>query len=90
MTKQEVVILIYIERDIDISKSMYICRHFRSVLFFLQIPHYRILLLLFTHGNPKSQKYFLGAVEKLIELKKEQLLPKVPVILKVRNPLNTI
>ncbi|XP_047476359.1 eukaryotic translation initiation factor 5-like [Penaeus chinensis] len=47
-----------------------------------QIPHYRILLLLFTHGNPKSQKYFLGAVEKLIELKKEQLLPKVPVILK--------
>ncbi|XP_066937360.1 eukaryotic translation initiation factor 5 [Macrobrachium rosenbergii] len=47
-----------------------------------QIPQYRILLLHFTHGNPKSQKYFIGAVEKLIELKKNVLLPRVPVILK--------
>ncbi|KAK8736895.1 hypothetical protein OTU49_004706 [Cherax quadricarinatus] len=47
-----------------------------------QIPQYRILLLLFTHGNPKSQKYFIGAVEKLIELNKDLLLPKVPMILK--------
>jgi len=47
-----------------------------------QIPQYRILLLLFTHGNPKSQKYFLGAIEKLVELKKDILLSKVPVILK--------
>ncbi|XP_050690968.1 eukaryotic translation initiation factor 5-like [Eriocheir sinensis] len=47
-----------------------------------QIPQYRILLLLFTHGNPKSQKYFIGAVEKLIELNKDSLLSKVPVIFK--------
>ncbi|XP_071539585.1 eukaryotic translation initiation factor 5 [Panulirus ornatus] len=47
-----------------------------------QIPQYRILLLLFTHGNPKSQKYFIGAVEKLIELNKDQLLSKVPMIFK--------
>lgn len=49
----------------------------------LQIPQYRILLLLFTHGNPKSQKYFIGAVEKLIEVNKDQLLAKVPMIFKV-------
>lgn len=47
-----------------------------------QIPVYRILLLHFTHGNPKAQKYFIGAVEKLIELKKSILIPRVPVILK--------
>ncbi|KAK3858661.1 hypothetical protein Pcinc_035167 [Petrolisthes cinctipes] len=47
-----------------------------------QIPLYRILLLLFTHGNPKSQKYFIGAVEKLIEVNKDQLLAKVPIIFK--------
>lgn len=47
-----------------------------------QIPQYRVLLLHFTHGNPKSQKYFIGAVEKLVELKKSVLLPRVPVILK--------
>ncbi|MPC23963.1 Eukaryotic translation initiation factor 5 [Portunus trituberculatus] len=47
-----------------------------------QIPQYRILLMLFTHGNPKSQKYFIGAVEKLIELNKDTLLSKVPIIFK--------
>lgn len=47
-----------------------------------QIPQYRILLVLFTHGNPKSQKYFIGAVEKLIELNKDTLLSKVPMIFK--------
>jgi len=47
-----------------------------------EIPQFRILLLLFTHGNPKVQKYLIGAVEKLIEVKKETLLPKVPMIFK--------
>jgi len=47
-----------------------------------EIPQYRILLLLFTHGNPKVQKYLIGAVEKLIEVKKESLLTKTPMIFK--------
>lgn len=47
-----------------------------------QIQQFRILLLLFTGNCPKSQKYLLGAIEKLIELKKDALLPKVPHILK--------
>uniref|UniRef100_A0A2P2HXD8 Eukaryotic translation initiation factor 5 n=3 Tax=Hirondellea gigas TaxID=1518452 RepID=A0A2P2HXD8_9CRUS len=47
-----------------------------------QLLQYRILLLLFAHGQPKSQKYLLGAIEKLTEMKKEQLLPKIPLILK--------
>lgn len=47
-----------------------------------QIAQYRILLLLFTNGNAKSQKYLLGAIEKVIDIKREALLPKVPHILK--------
>jgi len=47
-----------------------------------EIPQYRILLLLFTHGNPKVQKYLIGAIEKLIEKFKESLLVKTPMILK--------
>jgi len=47
-----------------------------------QLTAYRILLLLFTHGNPKSQKYFLGAIEKLVEINKDVLISKVPLILK--------
>lgn len=47
-----------------------------------EIPQYRILFLLFTHKNAKVQKYLIGAVEKLIEVKKETLLPKTPIIFK--------
>jgi len=47
-----------------------------------QIAQFRILFLLFTANCNKSQKYLLGAIEKLVELKKEALLPKVPHILK--------
>lgn len=46
-----------------------------------QLAQYRILLLLFTHGQHKVQKYLLGAIEKLTELKKDQLLNKIPKIL---------
>jgi len=47
-----------------------------------QISQYRILLLLFTNNSHKCQKYLLGAIEKLISLKKDVLLPKVAHILK--------
>jgi len=52
-----------------------------------QATSYRNLLLLFTRdqggSNPKAQKYLLGALEKLVEMHKTELLPKVPHILKV-------
>lgn len=48
-----------------------------------QVIQYNKLFRLFTDSNPKTQKYLLGAVEKLIECKKNQLLPKVSHILKV-------
>lgn len=47
-----------------------------------QLSEYRILLLLFTHQQPKVQKYLIGALEKLTELKKDALLNKFPIILK--------
>ena len=45
-----------------------------------EIPQFRILFILFTHGNPKVQKYLIGAIEKLIKVKKETLLAKTPLI----------
>ena len=36
----------------------------------------------FCHENAKAQKYFMGGFEKTVELRKEKLLNKVPVILK--------
>ena len=42
-----------------------------------QLKAYHKLLLLFTYNNQKSQKYLLGAIEKIIELHRDDLLPKV-------------
>lgn len=55
-----------------------------------QLTQYRILLLLFTHKQEKSQKYLLGALEKLIEMKQDALLPKVPHILKKLYDLDVV
>ena len=41
-------------------------------------------VLRFTHENKKAQKYLVGGIEQVINLYKEQLVPKVPHILKVR------
>lgn len=49
----------------------------------LQLKKYRILFLRFTHEDPKAQKYLLGGIEQVIALHKDNLLPKVPGILKV-------
>ena len=35
------------------------------------------------HENPKAQKALLGGFEKMVELRKNALLPKVPHIVKV-------
>lgn len=42
-----------------------------------------MLLLQFTHGNDKSQKYLLRGIELTIKLFKKDLLPKVAHILKL-------
>lgn len=47
-----------------------------------QIKKYKRLFLRFTHENQKAQKYLMGGIEKTIEAKKDDLLPKVPAILK--------
>ena len=49
----------------------------------VQVKKYRLLLLRFTHDDVKAQKYLIGGIEKIIELHKDVLLPKVPGILKV-------
>uniref|UniRef100_A0A2M4BM37 Eukaryotic translation initiation factor 5 n=1 Tax=Anopheles marajoara TaxID=58244 RepID=A0A2M4BM37_9DIPT len=44
---------------------------------------YRNLLLRFTHEDKKAQKYFMGGLELIIALHADELMPKVPVILKL-------
>jgi len=47
-----------------------------------QIKKYKRVFMRFCHENAKAQKYFMGGFEKTVELRKEKLLNKVPVILK--------
>jgi len=47
-----------------------------------QVSQHRVLLLRFTHDNKRAQKYLLGGLEQVINLYKDQLMPKVPHILK--------
>lgn len=44
-----------------------------------QIKKFKRLFLRFTHENQKAQKYLMGGIEKTIETKKEELLPKVSI-----------
>ena len=47
-----------------------------------QVRRHKRLLLRFTHGNQRAQKYLLGGVEKTVEAHRDALLPKVPSLLK--------
>ncbi|XP_034941728.1 eukaryotic translation initiation factor 5 [Chelonus insularis] len=48
-----------------------------------QVKKYRVLLLRFTHGDIKAQKYLIRGIEQIIALHKDTLMPKVPGILKL-------
>ncbi|XP_043481593.1 eukaryotic translation initiation factor 5 [Leptopilina heterotoma] len=48
-----------------------------------QIKKHRLLLLRFTHGDSKAQKYLLRGIEQIIALHKDVLMPKVPGIFKL-------
>ena len=47
------------------------------------VRKHRVLLLRFTHNNPKAQRYLIGGIEQVIALHKDKLLPKVAGILKL-------
>merc|ERR1719188_2970553 len=47
-----------------------------------QIKKYKRVFMRFCHENTKAQKYFMGGFEKTVQIRKDKLLPKVPVILK--------
>lgn len=48
-----------------------------------KIKTHKIMFVKFTHENQKAQKYLLGGIEKLIEMKRDLLLPKVAGIFKI-------
>ncbi|XP_041071179.1 eukaryotic translation initiation factor 5 [Cetorhinus maximus] len=47
-----------------------------------QIRKYKRHFLRFCHGNKKAQKYLLGGFECLVRIHRDQLLPRVPHVLK--------
>jgi len=47
-----------------------------------KIKTHKLVFVRFTNENQKAQKYLLGGIEKLIEMKRDVLLPKVAVIFK--------
>lgn len=47
-----------------------------------QVKTHRKILLRFCHENTKAQKYLIGGIEQVINLHKEQLLPKVALLFK--------
>lgn len=55
-----------------------------------QLKTYRNLLIRFTHGSAKAQKYLLGALDQLICNKFKDLLPKTPHILKALYDLDIV
>lgn len=54
---------------------------------YIQTKKYRLLLLHFTHDDPKAQKCLIGGIEQVVGLHKEILLPKVPAIFKVSSQI---
>lgn len=48
-----------------------------------KIKTHKIMFVRFTVENQKAQKYLLGGIEKLIEMKRDMLLPKVAGIFKI-------
>lgn len=55
-----------------------------------QMKKHRMLLLRFTLQDKKAQKYFIGGLEQIIDLNKESLMTKVPVILKLLYDLDIL
>lgn len=56
-----------------------------------QLKQHRNLLLRFCHENTKAQKYLLGGIEQLVgNVHREELLPKVPHILKALYDLDIV
>ncbi|CAH1262702.1 eukaryotic translation initiation factor 5-like [Branchiostoma lanceolatum] len=55
-----------------------------------QLKKYRKIFLRFCYESPKTQKNFLGGFEQLVNLHKEVLLPKVPVLLKTMYDLDLV
>lgn len=50
----------------------------------------RILLLRFTHNNPKGQRYLIGGIEQTVELHEKTLMSKVAGIFKIFYDLDIL
>lgn len=48
-----------------------------------QVKKYRLLFLRFTFEDKKAQRYLIGGLEQIIDLHRDQLMNKVPGLLKV-------
>jgi len=56
---------------------MYQKYEYRRAKPILQIKKFKRLFARFTNENSKAQKYLMGGIEKTVEVRKDDLLPKV-------------
>ncbi|XP_052862382.1 eukaryotic translation initiation factor 5 [Anopheles cruzii] len=69
--------------DIQSKATLVLAELLFSANIIQEVRKYRNLLLRFTHEDKKAQKYFIGGLEQIISLHAEELMPKVPGILKL-------
>lgn len=55
-----------------------------------QAKKYRLLLLRFTLNDKKAQRYLIGGLEQVVALHKDQLMPRVPALLKLLYDLDVL
>lgn len=77
-------LLIEAERlDIVNKASLVLAELLFSENLVADVRKHRVLLLRFTHNNPKAQRYLIGGIEQVIALHKDKLVPKVAGIFKL-------
>lgn len=55
-----------------------------------QAKKYRLLLVRFTFNDKKAQRYLIGGLEQVVALHKNQLMPRVPALLKLLYDLDIL
>ncbi|XP_015928348.1 eukaryotic translation initiation factor 5 [Parasteatoda tepidariorum] len=68
--------------DIKDKAVLVLCELLLGEHIIQEVKTHRLLFLRFTHGSQKAQKYLMGGLEQVINLHKDNLIVKVPHILK--------
>ncbi|KAL3267542.1 hypothetical protein HHI36_011663 [Cryptolaemus montrouzieri] len=76
--------------EVKIKAPLLLCELLFDQNILSQIKKYRKLILRFTLNDKKAQRYLMGGIEQVVALHKDQLMAKVPIILKVLYDLDIL